>query len=105
MDFDNIKVYGDTSITDGLVSSESLCSANKISSKKVFFVQNTILAPIGLFWAQFDPFLTVFDAKTPFQPLRMTFFLPFLLPELNPPNPEARIPQYLLPCRTKDGAT
>ena len=29
--------------------SESLCSANKISSKKVFFVQNTILALIGLF--------------------------------------------------------
>ena len=58
----------------GIISSESVCSANKISAKKErYFRYKTLL--LGLF----GPLLNLFYAKTPCLALLSDFFLPIHL--------------------------
>ena len=64
-----------------IISFESVCSANKIFSKKGIFGTKTLISALfGPFQALFGPFLTLFNGKiTPFLALVGEIFTPFPL--------------------------
>ena len=83
-----------------IMSSESVFSANNLSTKKVFWYKKVLLlALFGPFKVLFGPFLTLFNAKIYFLAHVVEIYPPIssLCPPVStPPIPDARIPQLML---------